>query len=180
MSSRATWVCALSAWSLAAAAVSVQSPDQGPPRVPTPDEDFVSGTAAEALAEIALGRIAATRATRPELREYARVTADEQARAIEELKALAAQKKYLLPAELSPEQKAEFAVIARLSGAVFDDAYAAATASSRARALAAFDKVAGDWGDPDVKAWAARALPTLKQRLAAARQLAGTAAASGR
>src|SRR5215471_9255200 len=71
MRSRATWICALSAWSLAAAAVSAQSPDQGPPRVPTPDEDFVASAAANALVEIELARMAATRATRRELQEYA-------------------------------------------------------------------------------------------------------------
>ena len=178
MPSRATWICALSAWSLAAAAVGVQSPDQPPPRVTTSDEEFVAGAAADALLEIELGRLALARATRPELREYGRLAADEQARAYEELKALAAQKKYVLPTELSPEQKGQVALVARLSGTAFDDAYAAAASSSRSKALAAFDKVAGAWGDPDVKAWAARALPTLKQRLAAARQLTGALATS--
>jgi putative membrane protein len=173
-------MCALSAWSLTAAAVALQSPDQGPPRVPTPDEEFVAGTASSALVEIELARVAAARATRAELREWARAAATEQARVYEELKALAAQKKYALPSELTPEQKGQLAALGRLTGAALDDAYAAAAAGSRAEALAAFDKVAGAWGDPDVKAWATRALPTLRQRLAAARRLSGTAAASSR
>jgi putative membrane protein len=180
MRSRATWICALSAWSLAAAAVSAQSPDQPPPRVPTPDEEFVAGAAADALVEMELARVVAERATRPELREYARLAASEQARVYEELKALAAQKKYALPSELTPEQKGQLAAVSRLQGAAFDDAYAAAAAGSRDRALAAFDKVAGAWGDPDVKAWATRALPTIRQRLARARQLSGAVAATGR
>src|SRR5262249_61678635 len=99
-----------------------------------------------------LARLAATRATRPDLREYARAAANDQARVYEQMKALAEQKKFTLPTELTPEQKGQVAAIARLSGAAFDEAYAAAATRARDRALAAFDKVAGDWGDPDVKA----------------------------
>jgi len=119
MKTRTTWLAALSAWSLAAAAVSMQS-SEAPPRVATRDDAFVQRVAADVLADVALGRLAAQRATRPEVKEFARTLADEQSRAYEDLKALA-------------------------------------------------------WGDPDVKTWAARLLPTLKQRLARARELAAPA-----
>jgi putative membrane protein len=175
----ATWILAVAS-SLTAAVLLAQSPDAPPPRVTTPDEEFVLSAAADALVDIELGRLAMARARRPELREYGRLAAEDQARAYEQMKALAAQKRYVLPTEPSPEQRAQIAAAARLSGAAFDDAYAAASAGSRAQALAAFDKVAAAWGDPDVKAWAAQALPTLKQRLASARQLAGMVATTGR
>lgn len=174
MKTRTTWLGALSAWSLAAAALSLQS-SEAPPRVATRDDKFVQRVAADVLAEVALGRLAAQRATRPEVKEFARTLADEQSRAYEDLKALAIQKKFTLPSEPRPEQKAQIGQLEATTGAAFDEAYLAATAASRAGALALFDEAAGAWGDPDVKAWAARLLPTLKQRLARARELAAPA-----
>jgi putative membrane protein len=170
MKTRTTWLGGLSAWSLAAAALSLQS-NEAPPRVATRDDGFVKRVAADVLAEVALGRLAAQRATRPEVKEFARTLADEQSRAYEDLKALAAQKKFTLPSEPRPEQKAQIVQLEALTGAAFDEAYLAATAASRAGALALYDEAAGAWGDPDVKTWAARLLPTLKQRLARAREL---------
>ena len=106
MKTRTTWLGALSAWSLAAAALSLQS-NEAPPRVATRDDEFVQRVAADVLADVALGRLAAQRATRPEVKEFARTLADEQSRAYEELKALAIQKKFTLPSEPRPEQKAQ-------------------------------------------------------------------------
>ena len=174
MNTRTTWLAALSAWSLAAAALSLQS-SEAPARVATRDDKFVQRVAADVLAEVALGRLAAQRATRPEVKEFAQTLADEQSRAYEDLKALAAQKKFTLPSEPRSEQKAQIAQLEALTGAAFDEAYLTATAASRAGALALFDEAAGAWGDPDVKTWAARLLPTLKQRLARARELAAPA-----
>jgi putative membrane protein len=170
MKTRRTWLGALSAWSLAAAALSLQS-SEAPPRVATRDDGFVKRVAADVLAEVALSRLAAQRATRPEVKEFAQTLADEQSRAYEDLKVLAAQKKFTLPSEPRPEQKAQIGQLEATTGAAFDEAYLAATAASRAGALALYDEAAGAWGDPDVKTWAARLLPTLKQRLARAREL---------
>ena len=85
------------------------------------------------------------------MKEFARTLADEQSRAYEDLKALAAQKKFTLPSEPRPEQKAQIGQLEALTGAAFDEAYLAATTASRAGALALFDEAAGAWGDPDVK-----------------------------
>jgi putative membrane protein len=170
MGTRTTWLVAVSAWGLAAAAWSLQS-NPPPPRVATRDDEFVQRVAADVLAEVQLARLAAQRATRPEVRELARTLADEQSRAYEDLKAIAAQKKFTLPSEPRPEQKAQVAQLEALSGAAIDEAYLTATTQSWTRALALFDEAAGAWGDPDVKTWAARLVPTLKQRLARAREL---------
>src|SRR5262245_44790200 len=165
-----TWLVAVSAWSLAAGAWSLQS-SAAPPRVATRDDEFVQRIAADVLAEVQLGRLAAQRATRPEVRELAKTLADEQSKAYDDLKAIAAQKKFTLPSEPRSEQKAQIAQLEALSGAAIDEAYLTATTESRTRAVALFDDAADAWGDPDVKTWAARLLPTLKQRLARAREL---------
>jgi putative membrane protein len=105
------------------------------------------------------------------VRELGRTLADEQSRAYEDLKAIAAQKGFALPSEPRSEQKDQIAQLAGLQGAAIDEAYLTATAASRTQAIALFDQTAGAWGDPDVKKWAARLLPTFKQRLARAREL---------
>ena len=175
MNARTTWLCALSAWGLGAAAMALQSAEVPPTRTGTQDDVFVQAVAADVLAEIELARLAAQRAARPEVREFAQTLAAEQSRAYDDLKALAAQKKITLPSEPRPEQKAQVAQLEGLESAAFDEAYLTAVAASRTRALALFDKAAGAWGDPDVKAWVGKALPTAKQRLARARELAAPA-----
>jgi putative membrane protein len=170
MRTRTTWLVAVSTLGLVAAAWPLQS-SIAPPRVATRDDEFVQRIAADVLAEVQLARLAAQRATRPEVRELAKTLADEQSRAYEDLKVIAAQKKFTLPSEPRAEQKAQIAQLEELSGTAIDEAYLTATTESRTRALALFDDAAGAWGDPDVKTWAARLVPTLKQRLARARAL---------
>jgi hypothetical protein len=108
------------------------------------------------------------------VKEFARTLADEQSRAYEDLKALAAQKKFTLPSEPRPEQKApDRAARGPPPRRVRRGLPGGDQRPLRAGALALFDEACGAPGaTPDVKTWAARLLPTLKQRLAAARELA--------
>jgi putative membrane protein len=171
MSTRTVCLAALLASSLAVAAWSLPVQSSDPGRRTTTDDEFVQRVAADVLAEVQLARLAAERATRPEVRDLARSLAEEQSRAYEDLKAIAAQKKFVLPSEPRSEQKDQIAQLEGLRGAAVDEAYLTTTTASRAQAVALFDQTAGAWGDPDVKRWADRLLPTLKLRLARARAL---------
>jgi putative membrane protein len=57
----------------------------------------------------------------------------------------------------------------------FDRAYAQDMVTDHQRDVAAFERAATSAGDPDLKAWAAKALPTLKDHL---RRIQGPAANS--
>ena len=77
-----------------------------------------------------------------------------------------------------PEMAARVAAFDGLSGTDFDDAYLNATSTSRERAVALFTSQAESWGDPDLKAWAERWLPSLKQQLARTQELRMTPSAA--
>ena len=166
---RSRFVAASLAW-LAAGTALAQTREPAP-RATTPDGTFVEEVAADLWIEAEQSRLAAEKATRRELRELGQALGIESARAHEELKALAAQKQIPIPPSPDPEQTARITALGALSGADFDDAYLKATSSARARAVALFTKQAVSWGDPDLKAWAERWLPSLKQQLARTQEL---------
>jgi len=172
MASRTLLCSAVSAWFLAGAVASGQSTDVPPPRVKTADVEFIEGVAADLLTEVELGRLAAQKATRPEVREFGQVMIVDSGRAFAELEALAVQKKITLPTVPRPEQEFGIQELGALSGAAFDERYLQAMSSSRTKALGLFRKEASSWGDPDVKAWAGNALPALQEHLTRARRLA--------
>jgi putative membrane protein len=57
------------------------------------------------------------------------------------------------------------------TGADFDKAFAEDMVSDHKKAVAAFEKAANNSKDPDVKAFAAKTLPTLKMHLSMAEDL---------
>jgi putative membrane protein len=162
---------AISVWLLVATAASGQSPDAPASRVKTADVEFIEGVAADLLTEVELGRLATHKATRPEVREFGEVMIADSGRAFAELEALAAQKQVTLPTLPRPDQEFGILELGALSGVAFDDRYLQAMSSSRSKALRLFEKEASSWGDPDVKAFAGRLLPGLKEHLAKARRL---------
>jgi putative membrane protein len=149
-----------------------------PPRAATPDELFVEEVAADLWIEAELARLATEKATRPELRQLGQALRLVSNRAQEELRALAAQKQIAIDPSPDPEMAARVAAIDGLSGMDFDDAYLNAASSSRERAVALFTSQAESWGDPDLKAWAERWLPSLKQQLARTQELRMTPSAA--
>jgi putative membrane protein len=165
------WLGAAAAWCLAAAAASAQSPAAGPARVRTEDAEFVEAVAADLRTEVALGRLAAQKATRADLRKLAQAIAEGSSRSHSELETIAAQKKLELPVEPRPEHRAALAALDALSGKAFDDAFLLAVSNARTRALDLYTQEASSWGDPDVKAWAEKALPEVKEHLALVKQL---------
>ncbi len=163
----------LAASSLAVAAASfAQSPEPLLSRSRTEDAEFVEATAADLLMDVELGRLAARRATRLPLRELGQAIEGASLRSHVELKAIAAQKKLELPVEPRPEQKTTIAELATMSGKAFDDAFLRAMAGARAEALDLYTREADSWGDPDVKAWAEKTIPVLKEHQARVKQLA--------
>ena len=61
--------------------------------------------------------------------------------------------------------------LAKLSGAEFDKAYVAAMLDDHQKDVREFSRVASGNGDADVKAFASKTLPTLKEHLQQAQDL---------
>ena len=90
---------------------------------------------------------------------------EDHSNANSELKALAAKKGITLPADVTEDQKETYDKLSKLSGAEFDKEYVAAMVKAHEKAVDLFKEQSDDGKDADVKAFASKILPKLKEHL---------------
>jgi len=117
------------------------------------------------MAEVELGKLAAEKAQNAEVKAFGQKMIADHSKAGEELKQLAAQKKVMLPPDVLPTHKELMEKLSKLSGADFDREYVKAMVEAHEKDVTAFESVAKGATDADVKAFAAKTLPTLKMHL---------------
>jgi putative membrane protein len=139
--------------------------------VNTADRDFINKAATGGATEVELGRLATLRAARPSVRSFGERMMIDHGRGNAELAALAQGKGLPLPTALEPSQLAMRDRLNALSGADFDRAYMSEMVRDHTEDIALFEREAEISADPDIKAWAARSLPMLRDHLALARQV---------
>ena len=133
---------------------------------------FANNAAQGGMAEVELGRLATQRAGDASVREFgARMVAD-HSRANSELKSIAAQKGMQLPGEISSDQKSEVEKLSKMSGAEFDKEYMSMMLKDHETDVKDFDTQSKEGNDAEIKAFAAKTLPTLQQHLQMAQQAA--------
>jgi len=135
-----------------------------------PEASFVATAHADGEAEIALADLAATRSQSAGVKALASKIKSDHQQAGEQLKQLAAQKNVTLSSTLSPAHKNTMNRLGKLSGAAFDRAYVSAMVTDHQKAIAEFTKT-GKGADADIKAFAARTLPALREHLRHAQEL---------
>jgi len=138
------------------------------------DSTFMKTAAAAGLAEVECGKLAAEKASNPDIKSFAQMLVDDHSKANEELKGLAGQKNVTLPSAPTAAQKAAQARLSKLSGAAFDSAYVHQMVRDHAAAVALFTRESKAGADADAKAWAGKTLPTLEAHSTKAKELAGT------
>jgi putative membrane protein len=131
----------------------------------TSDQSFLNEAAAGGLAEVELGQLAADRSSNPEVKKFAERMVTDHGKANDQLKEIAAQKGIDLPAEPSAKHKVTKERLSKLSGDEFDKAYMSNMLSDHKKDVAAFRKESTEGKDPQLKEFAAKALPTLEDHL---------------
>lgn len=144
------------------------------------DTSFLSDAAHAGLMEIEGSKIAVQKAVHPKIKEFAQQVIDDHLKAHQDLQALAANKGVKLPTEPSMMQRAKLKLLEAGDGAAFDRRYADSIGvDAHKDAVELFRKAAQSARDADVKAFAAKALPTLQHHLEMARSLQREARAEG-
>ena len=133
---------------------------------------FANEAAQGGLAEVELGRLAAQKGADPSVREFGQRMVADHSKAGSELKAIAARKGLPLPGDINSDQKSEMDKLAKLSGAEFDQEYMSAMLKDHEEDVKAFETQSKEGTDADVKAFAAKTLPTLQEHLQMARSAA--------
>jgi putative membrane protein len=70
-----------------------------------------------------------------------------------------------LPKKMTKKEHEALDKLAKFSGPDFDKAYIEIETSHHTKDLSVFQKEAKDGKDPDVKAWAAKIVPTIEEHL---------------
>ena len=142
------------------------------------DETFVMKVAKGGMAEVELGKLATEKASSDAVKRFGQRMIDDHGKANNELKALAQSKNVTLSMEMGPEEKALRNRLMKLSGPAFDKAYMNAMVNDHVKDVNEFRMESTSGKDPDVKAWAAKTLPTLEEHLKMARDANGAVGTS--
>lgn len=135
------------------------------------DSAFITKAAEGGAKEVAIAKLAADRASGADVKAFAQRLATEHSALNSELTALAASKHVDLTAR-APEPPAD---LASAEGTAFDRAFLALMVKEHEGAIALFEGESRDGRDSEVKEWAAKQLPALRDHLAAAKALKGKA-----
>lgn len=130
------------------------------------DQRIVASMARANMAEIEAAKLALTNSQNAEVKAYAQQMIDDHTRALNDVTALAQNKGVTLPTEVDAQHKAMAAKLSKLKGDAFDKTYMAqAGVADHKKVHAMLKKDEARARDPDVKALAAKMLPTVEQHL---------------
>lgn len=140
--------------------------------IPDPQTaDFVTNAANANVKEIAAGKLAGTKGHAPAVKAYGDKMVDHHTRATKELAAMVKAKhlKISLP---SASLAVPDSSLIKASGPEFDRIYVTMMLADHQNAVALFEGAANNLPDPDLKAFAAKTLPMLKEHLAEIKNIA--------
>lgn len=134
------------------------------------DQKIVMDMARANMAEIEAGKIAVSKSQNAEVKAYAQRMIDDHTKALADVTTLAQNKGVTLPTELDSKHKAMAAKLNKLEGDAFDRGYMKqAGVADHTKVHAMLKKDSARAKDPDVKALAAKMMPTVEEHLTSAK-----------
>jgi len=135
--------------------------------------DFVDKVAISDMFEIQSSQLALSKSPDADTKPFAEKMMKDHGETSAELKQLvqSGKVKEQPPTALDDEHKRKLDDLAKLSGKEFDSAYDRAQKEGHEQAVALFEAYAQSGDNPDLKQWAAKTLPHLKEHLAMADKL---------
>jgi putative membrane protein len=134
------------------------------------DQHFVHKASAAGLAEVNLGALAAKRASDPEVRKFAERMVRDHTKANKELIALANKKGLKVAEGMDAKHRKCEEKLLSLRGAAFDREYMDGQLKDHKEAVSLFEKESKSGKDEDLKAWAGKTLPHLREHLKMAQE----------
>jgi putative membrane protein len=137
------------------------------------DEAFLTNIGECNLAETTAAKTALERASNPEVKKFAQKMLDDHGKVDSEAAALARTKGMTLPERPSDAHQKELNRLTESSGADFDRRYVAIIISDHVKGLPMLEETARTSTDPEIRAFAVKALPRCEAHLKTARELSG-------
>lgn len=130
------------------------------------DKQFIEKAAESGYLEIEASRLAEQKATHADVKSFAQMMVTDHTAVDTELKSLASSKAVTVPTQPTRSVKSKLDGLGKLNGNDFDKRYADNIAvDAHKDAVKLFESTAKDAKDPDIKAFAAKTLPSLKAHL---------------
>ena len=161
----ATAVAFAPAWSVAQTTTTDRAATDKNAKMPSSDRKFVMEALKDGMAEVELGKLASERAASDAVKQFGKRMADDHSKAGSELMKVAQDKGLTPPTEVDSKHARLRDKLAKLSGSAFDRAYVDEMVKDHRQDVKEFQREADKAKDPDVKAFAAKTLPTLQEHL---------------
>lgn len=136
------------------------------------DKKFVMEAAMGGMMEVKLGEVAAQHGGHASVKQFGERMVRDHSKVNGELAKFAASHAVALPKELDAQHQRMVEKLSKLSGNEFDEAYMKDMVQDHEKDVAAFAKQAEKGDNADLKAWAGKTLPGLKEHLQLARDVA--------
>ena len=129
------------------------------------DVDFLAAASTSGMNEVELSKLAQTKATNPEVKKFAAQMVADHTKAGDELNAIGKKKDVKPATEMDSAHKSILQKLQGLSGAEFDKEYVSAMVDDHEDAVDLFKSQSESGKDAEIKAFAAKTLPTLQGHL---------------
>jgi putative membrane protein len=138
------------------------------------DSHFAKEAAQGGMAEVKLGQLAQEKGSNDSVKSFGKRMVDDHSKAGDKLKEAASKENITLPTDISLKDQATYNRLSKLSGAVFDRAYAKDMVKDHETDVAAFQKEANGGKSDSLKSFASETLPTLQGHLKEAKEMMKT------
>jgi len=135
------------------------------------DQTFVNKAVMSDLAEINISRLAVKSGKDDGVRRFAQKMIEDHSKTSKELLDLVNKKRMKSPEKMDAEHEKLAKKLGSLSGSEFDRAYAQGQVKDHEVAVSLFESQSKDGKDEDLKAWAKKTLPALREHLKMAKEL---------
>jgi len=137
------------------------------------DQTFVTKASSAGLAEVNFGQLAAKRASNADVKKFAEKMVEDHTKANKELTDLADNRKLKVASQMDDEHRKTLDKLGKLSGSEFDRLYMEGQVKDHEDAVALFEKQAKNGENTELKKWAEKTLPTLREHLKMAKDIHG-------
>ncbi|AKQ46816.1 hypothetical protein TH63_16185 [Rufibacter radiotolerans] len=136
------------------------------------DQAFLMKAASGGMMEVEAGKLASTKAKDAAVKQFGQRMVTDHTKANTELKALAAKKGITLPAGLMAEHQSHLDMLSKATaGAEFDQVYMQHMVQAHDKDIMEFERQSASGQDAEVKAFAAKTLPVLRDHRKAAQPI---------
>lgn len=147
------------------ATLATSGEDRKPVVAPFDDAAFVAQASSGGMHEVELGKLAAMRARREDVKNLARKLVEDHAKANEELKAAAKQAGLSVPDKLNDEHQRHVDHFKDYKGADFDKDYLKHMREDHEKDVVEFTRASKEARSPQIKEFASKTLPIIQEHL---------------